>query len=159
MSSGVLAQTPSSCKPHPFPTGPPTRRLQLSGISADVLTLGAFGPPPTLCPSCDGVVVRELLDCHAPIRGRSSLSHHIPRQTRWREHAGKSRRPIPRLRIAASRNVQPPELPCRRPLLEVVPCTQDDVHVLEVTSNLRGLPTTSSCRPHGDQNVSRCISQ
>ena len=31
--------------------------------------------------------------------------------------------------------------------------TQDDV--LEVTSNLRGLPTTSSRRPHGDQNVSK----
>ena len=30
--------------------------------------------------------------------------------------------------------------------------TQDDV--LEVTSNLRGPPTTSSRRPHGDQKVS-----
>ena len=35
--------------------------------------------------------------------------------------------------------------------MEVVPCTQDDA--LEVTSNPRGLLTTSLRRPHGDQKV------
>ena len=47
-----------------------------------VLTLGAFREPSTLRPSCDGVVDCELLDCHAPISGRRSLSRRIFRRTR-----------------------------------------------------------------------------
>ena len=91
------------------------------GCIGQVLTLGAFREPPTLRPSCDGVVDRELLDRHAPDRGRSSLSRGILRRTRlttprWegpREHCA-----LEQYSLSQRRH---PERPCRRPLLEVAP--------------------------------------
>ena len=140
----------SGYKPHPESTRSPTRRL-LSRRIGQVLTLGAFREPPTLRASCGGVVDRELLDCHAPSRNRSSLSRQILRRTRLK---------TPQWDVPSARSTLEQYILSQRSapgtFLKKTTfgggTTQDNV--LEVTSNLRSPPTTSLRRPHGDQKVS-----
>ena len=144
----------SGCKPHPSSTRPPTPRL-LSWIGNRLLChthARRFPTASNVAPIREGVVDRELPDCDAPERERSSLSRRILRRTRLKT----PRRDVPSARSALEQYSLSQRSAPGASLKKTTfggGTTQDNV--LEVTSNLRSPPTTSLRRPHGDQKVCR----
>jgi len=108
--------SPSSCKPHPISTRPPTRRLS-SWMVGQVLTLCAFRRPPTLRPPRRRGEPRAPRLPGARSRTKQPVAPHPPgRKFRWvvpGEHCA-----LEQYSLSQRRH---PELPCRRPLWEVAP--------------------------------------